>query len=288
MTGPQPRADGGEGGGPRLRGAVRAHPRGRPARLGEAAHERRRLALASSRRGRACRGSPRSRRSRGTATTRARPPADRVACASPAISPRIAPRRSRRASAAALRGREARRRLARRPCAMPRADLPWVRDVRRCAARFPDALEVTFEAHEALARWDESRLVSARGEVFTADYEGGLPRFSGPEGTAAADGRRLDSRHPGGRRPARQPDRGAAPFAARRVAGEARLGALARARARRHRGAPRALRRRVAGLAAEACERHARGPALRRTASRCAACAGATAHEDRAEGPAPA
>ena len=62
--------------------------------------------------------------------------------------------------------------------------LPWVRD---CAVRrrFPDVLEVAIEVHAPLARWDDTRLVSVRGEVFTADFEGDLPRFSGPEGTSA-------------------------------------------------------------------------------------------------------
>lgn len=62
--------------------------------------------------------------------------------------------------------------------------LPWVRD---CAVRrrFPDALEVAIDAHVALARWDDTRLVSVRGEVFTAEFEGELPQFSGPEGAAA-------------------------------------------------------------------------------------------------------
>ena len=63
--------------------------------------------------------------------------------------------------------------------------VPWVRDatVRR---HFPDAVEITFAAHEAIARWDDTRLVSATGEVFPADEAEGLPRFRGPEGTAAA------------------------------------------------------------------------------------------------------
>ena len=63
--------------------------------------------------------------------------------------------------------------------------MPWVRDatVRR---RFPDAVEITFEVHEAIARWDDERLVSADGRVFRADHADGLPRFRGPEGSAAA------------------------------------------------------------------------------------------------------
>ena len=40
-------------------------------------------------------------------------------------------------------------------------------------------------AHQELARWDESRLVSVRGEVFAVDHDGELPRFTGPEGSAA-------------------------------------------------------------------------------------------------------
>lgn len=85
--------------------------------------------------------------------------------------------------AAGLRGREA------GEVALPAVRdavnrLPWVRE---CAVRrvFPGTLEVVIEAHAPLARWDEARLVSVRGEVFTAQYDGALPRFSGPEGTAA-------------------------------------------------------------------------------------------------------
>jgi cell division protein FtsQ len=61
--------------------------------------------------------------------------------------------------------------------------VPWVRDasVRR---RFPGAVEVTFETHEALARWGDGSLVSTRGEVFTAEHAGFLPRFKGPEASA--------------------------------------------------------------------------------------------------------
>ena len=61
----------------------------------------------------------------------------------------------------------------------------WVREasVRR---RFPDAIEIRFEAHEALARWNERGLVSRRGEVFAAEDASELPHFRGPEGGAAA------------------------------------------------------------------------------------------------------
>jgi cell division protein FtsQ len=68
--------------------------------------------------------------------------------------------------------------------------IPWVRDagVRR---RFPATLEITFEAYEPLARWGERALVSGRGEVFTAEYAGKLPRVSGPDGSAETMAREL-------------------------------------------------------------------------------------------------
>jgi cell division protein FtsQ len=85
--------------------------------------------------------------------------------------------------AAGLRGRQA------RDVALPEVReavkrVAWVRD---CAVRrrFSDSLEIAVEAHALLARWDETRLVSVRGEVFTAEHDGALPLFSGPEGTAA-------------------------------------------------------------------------------------------------------
>ena len=61
--------------------------------------------------------------------------------------------------------------------------IPWVRDaaVRR---RFPDAIEVSFETHEVLARWAEGGLVSTRGEVFVAEHAGFLPLFRGPVATS--------------------------------------------------------------------------------------------------------
>lgn len=63
--------------------------------------------------------------------------------------------------------------------------IAWVRDasVRR---HYPGTLEVTLDAHEPLARWDGERLVSVRGDVFTAGHDEPLPRFAGPEGTASA------------------------------------------------------------------------------------------------------
>jgi cell division protein FtsQ len=68
--------------------------------------------------------------------------------------------------------------------------IPWVRDasVRR---RFPDAIEVTLETHDPLARWGDAALVSVRGDVFNAPYDGFLPRFKGPDGAAAQMAREL-------------------------------------------------------------------------------------------------
>jgi cell division protein FtsQ len=65
--------------------------------------------------------------------------------------------------------------------------LPWVRhaEVRR---RWPDALDLRIEEHQAVARWKqadgESRLVNGFGEVFAAASEAELPAFAGPEGSA--------------------------------------------------------------------------------------------------------
>lgn len=69
--------------------------------------------------------------------------------------------------------------------------LPWVRSaaVRR---HWPDGLSLTLEEHEAVAHWrhlnGEAGLVNKQGEVFVADLPEdapALPRFSGPEGSAA-------------------------------------------------------------------------------------------------------
>jgi len=63
--------------------------------------------------------------------------------------------------------------------------VPWVREasVRR---EFPGRVEITFETHEALARWGDAALVSARGEIFAAPFAAALPKFRGPEGAAKA------------------------------------------------------------------------------------------------------
>jgi cell division protein FtsQ len=82
----------------------------------------------------------------------------------------------KRASAAGL-GMESVREAARR--------VPWVREasVRR---RFPDALEIRVEAFDAVARWGEHAMVSARGEIFPAHTTAKLPLFRGPDAAAAA------------------------------------------------------------------------------------------------------
>lgn len=66
--------------------------------------------------------------------------------------------------------------------------LPWVRraEVRR---RWPDALELRLEEHEAVAYWTvsesgEARLVNRQGEVFVAASAADMPQFDGPQGSA--------------------------------------------------------------------------------------------------------
>lgn len=66
--------------------------------------------------------------------------------------------------------------------------VPWVRkaSVRR---EWPNQLIVTIEEHEPLGMWgDEGRLLSTKGDVFTANLaeaeeDGELPQFAGPEGS---------------------------------------------------------------------------------------------------------
>jgi cell division protein FtsQ len=61
--------------------------------------------------------------------------------------------------------------------------LPWVRraEVRR---QWPGLIEVVLTEHVPLARWGKSALVNVHGEVFEAAFDGSLPIFNGPEGTA--------------------------------------------------------------------------------------------------------
>lgn len=67
--------------------------------------------------------------------------------------------------------------------------LPWVRraEVRR---RWPDAIELRLEEHQAVAYWtvsdgDEVHLVNRQGEIFVAASNATLPGFSGPQGSAS-------------------------------------------------------------------------------------------------------
>jgi cell division protein FtsQ len=64
------------------------------------------------------------------------------------------------------------------------AKVPWVRSagLRR---QWPKRLEIEIEEHAPLARWNGAGLVNTRGEVFMADWNGDLPQFTGPEGSAA-------------------------------------------------------------------------------------------------------
>jgi len=64
------------------------------------------------------------------------------------------------------------------------ARVPWVRNV-ALRRQWPQRLEVTIEEHVPLARWNDTGLVNAEGETFVADYNGELPQFAGPEGSAA-------------------------------------------------------------------------------------------------------
>ena len=60
--------------------------------------------------------------------------------------------------------------------------LPWVREasVRRV---WPNALEVTLQEHEAVARWNDGALVNRYGEVYRAASDAMLPNLSGPDGS---------------------------------------------------------------------------------------------------------
>jgi cell division protein FtsQ len=63
------------------------------------------------------------------------------------------------------------------------AQVPWVRGV-ALRRQWPHRLEVSVDEHEPLARWNDGALVSARGDVFTAQTDDDLPQFEGPDGRA--------------------------------------------------------------------------------------------------------
>jgi hypothetical protein len=62
--------------------------------------------------------------------------------------------------------------------------LPWVRNV-ALRRQWPQRLEVTVEEHVPFGRWNDTALVDTFGDVFTAEYDGALPQFSGPRESAA-------------------------------------------------------------------------------------------------------
>ncbi len=61
--------------------------------------------------------------------------------------------------------------------------LPWVRHV-NVRRQWPARLEVALEEHVPFARWGTAAIVNTEGEVFQAAYDGTLPVFIGPDGTA--------------------------------------------------------------------------------------------------------
>jgi cell division protein FtsQ len=54
--------------------------------------------------------------------------------------------------------------------------LAWVRSV-SIRREFPDRLVLELEEHQALARWNNGRLVNQQGEIFAAESEQVLPSF---------------------------------------------------------------------------------------------------------------
>ena len=61
--------------------------------------------------------------------------------------------------------------------------LPWVRDV-SIKRRWPYAIEVGVEEHRAVGYWNDSDLLSDRGEIFRAGSKAPMPRFDGPASAA--------------------------------------------------------------------------------------------------------
>jgi len=64
--------------------------------------------------------------------------------------------------------------------------LPWVREA-RINRKWPNALDVIVEEHQALARWDDQALVNTFGEVFRVSSEQRLPVFLGPTEESAQE-----------------------------------------------------------------------------------------------------
>ena len=69
----------------------------------------------------------------------------------------------------------------------PFENAPWVRNV-QVRRVWPNRLLVEIEEHQALAHWDDGRLVNTFGELFAAnaaalDNDASLPFFDGPEGS---------------------------------------------------------------------------------------------------------
>ena len=62
--------------------------------------------------------------------------------------------------------------------------VPWVKSV-ALRRQWPDRLEITVVEHEPLARWNDTALVDTQGEEFSAEFDGELPQFTGPDGSAA-------------------------------------------------------------------------------------------------------
>jgi len=62
--------------------------------------------------------------------------------------------------------------------------VPWVRSV-GLRRQWPRRLEIDVVEHQPFARWNDADLVDARGDVFSADWDGDLPQFTGPEGQSA-------------------------------------------------------------------------------------------------------
>lgn len=70
--------------------------------------------------------------------------------------------------------------------------LPWVRRV-SIRREFPNQLMVQLEEHQALARWNDVALVNQQGEVFSAETNQVLPKFSGYEGTSQEVARQYET-----------------------------------------------------------------------------------------------